>query len=65
MLLLVSGDRLGGGEILLGGGGEHGLRALARECERDAAADTAARPRNDDDLVLELARHIRSSLPAR
>src|SRR5262249_5123618 len=28
--------------------------------ERDAAADPAARPRNDDDLVLELASHIHS-----
>src|SRR5262244_3396397 len=59
-------DRLGGGgEILLGGGGEHGLRTLARERERDAAAYTAARPRNDDDLAVELTRHIPSSMLAR
>ena len=59
-------DRLGGGgEILLGGGGEHGLRTLARERERDAAADPAARPRNDDDLAVELTSHIPSSMLAR
>jgi hypothetical protein len=59
-------DRLGGGnEILLGRGGQHGLRTLARECERDAAADPAARPRNDDDLAVELTRHVPSSMLAR
>src|SRR5262249_4068659 len=58
-------DRLGGGgEILLGGGGEHGLRTLARERQRDAAADTAARPRNDDGLAVELTRHLPSSMLA-
>src|SRR6516225_6284361 len=55
----------GCGEILLGGGGQHGLRTLARECERDAAADPAARPRNDDDLAVELTSHIPSSMLAR
>src|SRR5262249_58564822 len=59
-------DRLGGGgEILLGGGREHGLRALARECERDAAADSAAPPRNDDDLALALPTPVPSSILSR
>src|SRR5262249_26843304 len=58
-------DRLGGGgEILLGRGREHGLRTLARECERHAAADSAASPRNDDDLALKLASHVPSSMLA-
>src|SRR5258707_8712888 len=59
-------DRLGGGgEILLGGGGQHGLRTHARECERDAAADPAGGPRNDDDHAVAVTSRFPYSLLAR
>src|SRR5262245_26806429 len=49
----------GGGEVLFGRRSQHGLRAFPRKCLRDAAANTAASTRDDNDLVLELARHFR------
>src|SRR5262249_46574661 len=51
-------DLGGGGEIGLRRGGQYRLRAGTREGERDAAADAAAPSGYDDDLALELARHV-------
>src|SRR5262249_9864967 len=52
------GDRLGGGGEIVGRGGrQHALRPLARERERDAAADATAAARHNYDLSFELFWH--------